>query len=59
MHGYPEWFMILLTVLTSPITWVLVPMVFITLIVLLVKKFMKRKNKGIDNEERTTDWTSP
>lgn len=42
MHGFPEWFMILMTLLTSRVFWIVVLIVFVLFTVWVFRKIKQK-----------------
>lgn len=42
MHAFPEWFMVVMTILTNPVSWVIVFILLLLLIAYVVRKIKQK-----------------
>lgn len=57
MHGFPEWFVILMVIMLDPVSWVIAAVLFLFLIIFVVKKIKNRNKEVVITEVKTIDLT--
>ena len=57
MHGFPEWFVILMVIMLDPVSWGIAAILLLFLIIFIVKKIKNRNKEVVITEVKTIDLT--